>query len=159
MSGSPHSRCRNREVEIGRRRLSAGQLARNQTARFAVRSHRPDDLAYAPHEKSWPVTRTAMTCRGRFAEAWRRSRRPLTNPKSMMSRPRHRNARWDGLVSHRKKIGIRNKKRLPSRRGEALCRAYERRQGAVSNSYAVMRIFRQRLVKRAFAGDATWPIY
>jgi hypothetical protein len=59
----------------------------------------------------------------------------------MMCRRRHRIARWIGVASHRREIGIPKRNGVAANLGRPLCRGYERGQGCASISYAVIRIF------------------
>ena len=59
----------------------------------------------------------------------------------MMCRRRHRIARWIGVASHRREIGILKRSGAAANLGRPLCCGYEREQGGASISYAVIRIF------------------
>ena len=65
----------------------------------------------------------------------------LANLTAMMCRRRHRIARWIGVASHRREIGISKRNGVAVNLGRPLCRGYTREQGRASISYAVIRIF------------------
>jgi hypothetical protein len=65
----------------------------------------------------------------------------LTNLTAMMCRRRHRNARWTGVASQRRDIGILATNDAAAISAGRLCRGYEREQEVASISYAVTSIF------------------
>jgi hypothetical protein len=65
----------------------------------------------------------------------------LTNLTAMMCRRSHRNARWSGIVSHKKAIGVSRADCVAPILSPHICGAYEGEPEAASISYAAIRIF------------------